>query len=303
MPSGKAMPFEYLRGIEENERAGRFWLRGELPVVATKAIPACSELLWIPADTPRRASGGYKDVRITYKTNAHGWRSREIDPASPNKKIMFVGCSFTMGIGLPYEDVWTSVATRHLEAVLGEPVEQHNFGYGAHGNDFFAMVVHQVLPILKPDFLVVLFSDLSRRTVFPKFGYRMALLPTYVPDDAPALHRAYLELQSDANDFMDFVRQHSFIDTVAKLNGIPWVWQSTNGPQDRPPLAQIAKYVRTDNIIDCPFPAYGPKATEAALKRDLARDGMHPGPLANKAFGLATAQFILGRGFGAKEEA
>src|SRR5215475_14342465 len=108
MSSGRVMPFEYFRGIEENERAGRFWLRGELPVVATKAIPASSELLWVPADTPGRASGVYKDVRITYKTNAHGWRSREIDPASPNKKIIFVGCSYTMGIGLPYEDVWTS---------------------------------------------------------------------------------------------------------------------------------------------------------------------------------------------------
>jgi hypothetical protein len=40
MPSGKTMPFEYLRGIEENEGVGRFWLRGELPVVATEAIPA-----------------------------------------------------------------------------------------------------------------------------------------------------------------------------------------------------------------------------------------------------------------------
>jgi hypothetical protein len=297
------MPFEYFRGIEENENAGRFWLRDELPVVATKAIPASSELLWVPADTPTKASGVYKDVRITYKTNAHGWRSREIDPASPNKKIMFVGCSYTMGIGLPYEDVWTSIATRHIEEALGEPVEQHNFGYGAHGNDFFAMVVHQVLPILKPDLLVVLFSDLSRRTFFPKFGHRMALLPSYVPDDAKAVHNAYLELQCDPNDFMDFARQHSLIDASAKLNGIPWIWQSKNGPQDWPPLAQTAKYVRTDNMIDCPFPSYGPRATAEALKRDLARDGMHAGPLSNKTFGLATAQFILSRGFGAKVKA
>jgi len=102
---------------------------------------------------------------------------------------------------------------------------------------------------------------------------------------------------------MDFARQHSLIDAVATLNGIPWVWQSKNGPQDWPPLAQTAKYVRIDNMIDFQFPAYGPKAREEALKRDLARDGMHPGPLSNKAFGLAAAQFILDRGFGAKEKA
>jgi hypothetical protein len=216
---------------------------------------------------------------------------------------MFVGCSFTMGIGLPYEDVWTSVATRYIEAALGEPVEQHNFGYGAHGNDFFAMVVHQVLPILKPDLLVVLFTDLSRRTLFHHFGYRTALLANYVPDGAQTFHKAFLELQTDANDFMDFVRQHNFIDAVAKANGTPWVWQSKNGPRGWPPSAQIAKYIRIDNMIDCPFPEHGPAATEQALKLDFARDGMHPGPLANKVFGSGTAQFILSRGLGAKEKA
>jgi hypothetical protein len=100
---------------------------------------------------------------------------------------------------------------------------------------------------------------------------------------------------------MDFVRQHSFIDAVAKLNGIPWVWQAY-GPHLLPPPAQIAKYVRTDNMIDCAFPGYGVFATEEALKRDFARDGMHPGPTANKAFGLATAQFILSQGLGAEEK-
>jgi hypothetical protein len=295
------MPNDRFRGIENNDCVGRFWQRGEIPVVATKTIPANSELLWLPADLPHRASGAYKDVRITYKINAQGWRSREIVPSSPNRKVMFVGCSFTMGIGLPYDEVWTSIATRHMETALGEPVEQHNFGYGAHGNDFFAMVVHQVLPILKPDMLVVLFTDLSRRTLFPQFGHRLALLPNYVPDGLNTVHQAFLQLQSDSDDFMDFVRQHSFIDAAAKLNRTPWVWQAY-GPHVLPPLAQVAKYVRTDNMIDCAFPAYGVTTTDETLKRDFARDGMHPGPVANKAFGVATAQFILSRGLGAKEK-
>src|SRR5215468_2409097 len=120
------MPNDRFHGIEDNDRLGRFWLRGEIPIVATKSAPASSELLWLRADQPHRATGTYKDARITYKLNAQGWRSREIVPSSPNKKIMFVGCSFTMGIGLPYEHVWTSVATRHIEAGLGDLVEQHN---------------------------------------------------------------------------------------------------------------------------------------------------------------------------------
>jgi hypothetical protein len=295
------MRADCFHSIEDNDKLGRFWLRGELPVVATRAIPASSELLWLPADQPRSASGVYKDVRITYRTNAQGWRSREIVPTSPNKKIMFVGCSFTMGIGVPYEEVWTSVATQQIEESLGGPIEQHNFGYGAHGNDFFAMVVHQVLPILKPDLLVVLFTDLSRRTLFQQFGHRLPLLPSYVPDDNRAVHEAYLRLQSDPGDFLDFVRQHIFIDAVASVNRTPWVWQA-NGPHVLPHSGQVAKYVRTDNMIDCDFPAYGRAATDETMKRDYARDGMHPGPRANQTFGSATARFILGRGLCAREK-
>ena len=207
--------------IEDNDRLGRFWLRGEIPIVASEAIPASSELSWLPYDLPHQASGPYKDAQVTYKTNAQGWRSREIVSTSPNRKIMFVGCSFTMGVGLPYDEVWTSIVTQQVEASLGEPVEQHNFGYPAHGNDFFAMVVHQVLPILKPDLLVVLFTEFSRRTRFHQFGRLTAFLPNWVAPDHKAEHEAFIRLQSDANDFMDFVRQHSLVDAAARLNGVP----------------------------------------------------------------------------------
>jgi|FEC22Drversion2_1045045.scaffolds.fasta_scaffold00355_20 hypothetical protein len=281
--------------IEDNDRHGRFWLRGEIPFMATHDFPASSEFLWLHDDQLHNVSGPYKDARFTYKTNSQGWRSREIDLASPSRKIMFVGCSYTMGLGLPYDEVWTSVVTQQIEACLGEPVEQHNFGYPGRGNDFFAMIVHQVLPILKPDLLVVLFTQFARRTLFHRFGRHMAFLPSYVVPDYKAEHEAFIRLQSDTHDFMDFVRQHSLIDATAKLSGIPWAWQ-TWGRQSLPPLAQLEKYVRIDNMVDSPFPAFGSRATDDVMKSDVARDGSHPGPKANRAFGLATSRFVLDRG-------
>ena len=282
--------------LEDNDRLGRFWLRGEIPVVASDAIPANSDLSWLPYDRPEQASGPYKDVRVTYETNTRGWRSREVVLPSPNRKIMFVGCSYTMGVGLPYDEVWTSIVTRQVEAALGETVEQHNFGYPAHANDFFAMVVHQVLPILKPDLLIVLFTEFSRRTLFHRFGRLMAFLPNWVVPGHKADHAAFIRLQSNSHDFMDFVRQHSLIDAVARLNGVPWIWQTWGRQSLLPPPEQLARYVKTDNMIDCAFPAYGHLATEETMRLDLARDGKHPGPKANEIFGLATSRFALSRG-------
>ena len=283
--------------IENNDRLGRFWMRGEIPVVATDIIPASSEMLWLYNDQPHHAAGPYKDVRVVYRTNAHGFRSREIDLASPSRKIMFVGCSYTMGVGMPYDEVWTSVAMQQIEESLGEPFEQHNFGYSGHGNDFFAMVVHQVLPVLKPDLLVVLFTEFSRRTLHHRHGRLMAFLPNHVIPEFKAEHEAFIRLQSESHDFMDFVRQHSLIDATARLCGIPWAWQ-TWGRSALPPPAQLKKYVRTDNMIDSTFPTYGHLATDDAMRNDLARDGKHPGPRSHRAFGLAAARFVVDRGFG-----
>ena len=281
--------------IEENDRLGRYWVRGELPVMLWQDIPASSEFLWLHCDQPAQASGPYKDAPIVYKTNANGFRSREIDLASTNKKIMFVGCSITMGVGVPYDEVWTSVATQSIEASLGVPVEQHNLGYSGHGNDFFSMLVHQVLPILKPDLLVVLFAEFARRTHFHRFGRSKPFLPGWVMANQKAEYEAFIQLQTESNDFMDFVRQHSLIDATARLNGIPWAWQ-TWAQRSLPAPAQLQKYVRTDNMIDCPFPTFGPAATNDTMRADLARDGVHPGPRTNREFGLATARFVLDGG-------
>lgn len=74
------MPYDDFHRLDDNRRLGRFWLREEIPIPATKVIPANSEIPWLPYDQPHMAMGRYRDAPITYRTNAHGWRSREIAP-------------------------------------------------------------------------------------------------------------------------------------------------------------------------------------------------------------------------------
>ena len=54
---------------------------------------------------------GWLDCKFDYKFNSQGFRSPEFtnDPT-----IMFLGCSFTMGMGLPFEDLWTTLVTKEL---------------------------------------------------------------------------------------------------------------------------------------------------------------------------------------------
>ena len=48
--------------------------------------------------------------RIEYKFNSLGFRSDEFVESS----IMFLGCSFTFGVGIPLEETWTNIVSKHV---------------------------------------------------------------------------------------------------------------------------------------------------------------------------------------------
>ena len=56
-------------------------------------------------------SNGWIDSKFKYTFNSHGFRCDEF---SSNPTIMFLGCSYTMGIGLPIENVWSTIVAKKL---------------------------------------------------------------------------------------------------------------------------------------------------------------------------------------------
>jgi hypothetical protein len=81
------------------------------------------ELNWLVSDTEENYKNnlkdryfalkinGWLDKKITYKFNSLGFRSDEFtnDPTA-----MFLGCSNTMGVGLPVEETWANIVAKTL---------------------------------------------------------------------------------------------------------------------------------------------------------------------------------------------
>jgi len=84
---------------------------------------ANQELNWLPMDTEfhykdnlesnRHLLEKYKwlDKKITYKFNSLGFRCDEF---TDEPTAMFLGCSNTIGIGLPVEETWASIVAKNL---------------------------------------------------------------------------------------------------------------------------------------------------------------------------------------------
>jgi hypothetical protein len=71
----------------------------------------------------------YYDNEITYEYNSWGYRTKEFEDLENDYMITF-GCSCTEGIGLHYEDLWSTKLGKILE------LDVFNLGSGGTGPDF-----------------------------------------------------------------------------------------------------------------------------------------------------------------------
>jgi hypothetical protein len=95
-----------------------------------------------------QSKGWDQPETITYKINSNGFRSEEFNPADDN--LVALGCSFTMGIGLPLADLWPTILSQALN------LKACNFGYGGASSDQCFRLAEYWIPFLKPKLVVLL---------------------------------------------------------------------------------------------------------------------------------------------------
>jgi len=110
-------------------------------------------LNWLPMDTKELFEHNLKRYRstlekynwidrdITYNFNAHGFRCKEF---TDNPSIMFLGCSRTVGIGLPLESTWAHIVSENLN------LQNVNLGLGGGSTDSSFRMCLSYIDKIKP---------------------------------------------------------------------------------------------------------------------------------------------------------
>jgi hypothetical protein len=124
------------------------------------------EIDWLPMDTKEKYQANLKtkrsqlekynwiDQTFTYKFNSEGFRCDEFE--ENQDCAVFFGCSFTMGIGLPIETVWTSLVAKKLK------LKCYNLGIGGGSCDTAFRLGYHYIPKLKPKIAVLLSPSSDR---------------------------------------------------------------------------------------------------------------------------------------------
>jgi len=105
----------------------------------------------------------YYDKKIEYKYNSWGYRCKEFNQLNDDYILTF-GCSFTEGIGLDYNDMWTTKLSKETG------LDVFNMGMGGTGVDFqfynTTLVHNYILNNNKPPKLVIYQWPFDHRTTY-----------------------------------------------------------------------------------------------------------------------------------------
>ena len=115
---------------------------------------------WVPGDTEdmykynmkhRRSElirNGWLDYTpFTYQFNSLGFRCNEF---TSEPSIMFLGCSYTIGIGLPLETIWPELISAQLK------MQCVNLGVGGSSCDTAFRLCHGYIDKIKPKIVVLM---------------------------------------------------------------------------------------------------------------------------------------------------
>jgi hypothetical protein len=189
---------------------------------------------------------GWITRKFTYKFNSYGFRCDEF---TEDPSILFLGCSYTCGIGLPIETVWTSIVAQSLG------LKSVNLGQGGGSNDTAFRLGYHWIPKLKPR-LVILLSP---------FEHRKEIV---TPDHIHFITPQTTEINEDPNNL--------------KLHAIQWMSDDTNSYMNK--IKNISALELLCNKHNIKFIVPDPIYQEGIYQWDLARDLSHPGVKTHEKF-------------------
>lgn len=176
---------------------------------------------WLPMDDKERYDSNIKnnyhlltkykwvDRFFTYKFNSFGFRCEEFQQID---NILFLGCSFTCGIGLPYEETWAYIVAKNLN------LNNCNLGLGGTSLNTAFRLGHIYIPALKPKIVVLLEPDKYRLEILHNSGY-YDLLPSntgYLGMDD--FYKIWIS--NDTNSDMNRLKNVLALEHVCKINNV-----------------------------------------------------------------------------------
>lgn len=220
---------------------------------------------WLGSDTVcnyKLDNNLYRSDSFDYKFNDYGFRCDNFNQES-DIPIVFLGCSFTEGIGLPAETVWTYQIITRIRNKTSKNIPYWNLATGGAGVDTIARHLYWFNEMHKIKFIFALLPNLCRRE--------------YCIDDTVEIswglnfgghHDVDNLFRNEHFKFLQTNRSFMIIDSILKQNNTQMCCSQWNFGEDN-----YEKLFLQNNFPNFNF------FHQAIISKDRARDGKHGGPI------------------------
>lgn len=244
---------------------------------------------WLGSDTPENLQknqdrNNWDNVPIEYRFNKHGYRCEAFSERK-SLNVICIGCSWTMGVGLPQDLTYPFSLCNKIGKILGTEIANWNMGCGAKGNDYVARTLLFSLDYLNPDLVLVNLTAAGRKEFFSIDGECYDLMGHFKENkDTPPikadLEKRWSGLASNYHLASNWASSLHLIKQALDLRKVPYVISAVN--QD------FFKSMDTKLGIEDSRHIY-----DVWHGIDLARDGLHMGPKTNEMAALALYRAVM----------
>jgi hypothetical protein len=218
---------------------------------------------------------------FTYKFNNYGYRCDDFDLENDKYKILTIGCSTSMGFGLPYEETYAYLLCDKLSKKYNISIKNYNLSQAGYGVDYICRMIFQTIDIIKPNYVIIYFPAFERMEFYDENETETYwnIIKTLYLDKIKENGKNYF--------FCNFVKHFNFIDEILKNRNINWFWTTWEETfikcvlSDERFIHNLKKYIdveKTDYtksfILDAIRVAQENPNKDKTI---LARDWLHPG--------------------------
>jgi len=218
-------------------------------------------------------SGSDTSGLCTYTYNELGFRGDSVE--KKGFKILSLGCSNTEGVAINDYDTWPAQFTQHIPNGVNL-----NFGTGGRSNDFILRCLLTYYDIIKPDLVLIMYTEPSRREIYTKDGGIEPFMPAnswgYLEetDDGIVIQESLTQIQNDNEDIINWYKNHLLIKYFLETKKCNWLW---NG------YFNIPVEYEEHNRFDGDYKYF----------IDYGVDMRHPGPKHNKDYSFRLFNHLL----------
>ena len=172
--------------------------------------------------TTMPANWSYRTKEIRYTVNSLGYRTKEFADIARDNFFIAYGCSFTYGVGLAEDELWTTAAANDLG------IECLNLGMGGCGMDFIYLNTMTYLKNtdIKPKFVIIQCPDPARMVMRSLDNFEMSGPSFPGTDGALIMYNQAIKDNSYLHN--TYLAWHSTM-TFWKAAGVPvYVWGIDN---------------------------------------------------------------------------